>query len=68
MTKTLRSILQLNVAERLELVEDVWDSIARDTADLPLTVAQRKELDRRLQDESQPASSWDEVKKRVQGK
>ena len=68
MTKTLENILQLNVAERLELVEYLWDSIVQDAADLPLTVAQRKELDRRLRDESQPTSSWNEVKKRLQSK
>jgi putative addiction module component (TIGR02574 family) len=38
---------KLSVAERIQLVEDLWDSIAADS-DLPLTDAQKAELDRRL--------------------
>jgi putative addiction module component (TIGR02574 family) len=36
------------VEDRLRLVEDLWDSIAADQSALPLTDAQRRELDRRL--------------------
>ena len=39
---------QLNVDERIRLVEDLWDSIAADQNVLPLTQEQRLELDRRL--------------------
>ena len=39
---------RLQIEERLALVEDIWDSIAADSAALPLTNAQRAELDRRL--------------------
>ena len=39
---------QLPLDERLRLVEDLWDSIAADQKALPLTPAQRAELDRRL--------------------
>ena len=38
----------LPINERLKLVEDLWDSIAADQKALPLTDAQRAELDRRL--------------------
>ena len=38
----------LPVAERIKLVEDLWDSIAADQSALPLTSAQRAELDKRL--------------------
>jgi putative addiction module component (TIGR02574 family) len=41
----------LSIAERLQLVEDVWDSIATEQPDataLPVTAAERAELDRRL--------------------
>lgn len=38
----------LPVEKRIELVEEIWDSIAEDTADaLPLTAEQKAELDRR---------------------
>ena len=38
----------LSIGERMQLVEDIWDSIAADQAVLPLTDEQRVELDRRL--------------------
>ena len=41
-------IQDLPVAERLKLVEDLWDSIAAEQSALPLTEAQRAELDARL--------------------
>jgi putative addiction module component (TIGR02574 family) len=42
------SLRELSIDERIRLVEDLWDSIAEDQAALPLTPAQRAELDRRL--------------------
>jgi putative addiction module component (TIGR02574 family) len=39
---------ELPLDERIKLVEDLWDSIAADQKALPLTPAQRTELDRRL--------------------
>ena len=38
----------LPVSERIKLVEDLWDSIAADQSALPLTTAQKAELDQRL--------------------
>lgn len=39
---------QLSISERLQLVEDIWDSIAQEAPEaVPLTEAQRVELDRR---------------------
>ena len=67
MNASLKSlgIDQLSVEERLTLVEELWDSIAEDSAAVPLTDAQRAELDRRLADhEAHPDDvvSWDDVK------
>ena len=45
---TIADLLELSVAERIQLVEDLWDSIAAVPEALPLTDAQREELDRRL--------------------
>jgi putative addiction module component (TIGR02574 family) len=39
---------QLPIAERIRLVEDLWDSIAAEQDRLPLTPAQRAALDHRL--------------------
>jgi putative addiction module component (TIGR02574 family) len=67
MSVSLKSlgIERLSIAERLRLVEDLWDSIAADT---PLTDAQRTELDRRLADhEANPDDvvSWEEVQSSI---
>lgn len=44
----------LSIDERLQLVEDIWDSIAQDAnlraEALPLSNAQRAELERRVAD------------------
>ena len=56
---------RLGVEERIALVEDLWDSIAADSAAVPLTEAQRAELDRRIADhEANPddVAPWQEVK------
>ncbi|KAB8314956.1 addiction module protein [Tolypothrix campylonemoides VB511288] len=61
-------ISQLSVAERIQLAEDLWDSIIEQQEELPLSEAQQKELDRRLENYNKnPAngSSWEEVKKRL---
>ncbi len=68
MSTELSDILQMSVAERIQLVEDIWDSIAASPESLPVTDAQREELDRRLQAHAQnPAEvvSWDELKRKV---
>jgi len=40
----------LTTDERLDLLERLWDSLSSDPTSLPLTDAQRDELDRRLDD------------------
>lgn len=42
------SLHTIPIDERIRLVEDLWDSIAADQDNLPLTDDQRNELDRRL--------------------
>lgn len=50
MAATLQSlgIDQLSVADRLRLVQEIWDSIATEVEETPLTESQRQEVDRRL--------------------
>ena len=60
-------ISELSIAERIQLAEDLWDSILEQQEQLPLSPAQQQELDRRLENyEKNPTtgSSWEEVKKR----
>ena len=65
MTKvSLADILELDVSERIQLVEDIWDSIAAEPDSVTLTEAQRVELERRLASHRQSpetASLWEEV-------
>lgn len=56
----------LPVSERIQLVEDIWDSIAMDTVTgLDLTPDDRAELTRRVaQHQERPETSipWDQVR------
>ena len=47
MANVLEELENLSVAERLQLVEDLWDSIARSTAEVPIPQWQKDELARR---------------------
>ena len=63
-----QQLRSLPVAERLELVENLWDSIAEEPGDLRPTAAQVTELDRRLDRfEESPAegTDWDTLKGRI---
>jgi putative addiction module component (TIGR02574 family) len=56
---------RLSVEERLALVQEIWDSIAADADQVPLTEAQRRELERRLaahQADPTAVVPWEEVK------
>ena len=58
-------IERLGIEERLALVEELWDSIAADSSAVPLTDAQRTELDRRIAEhEAKPDDvvPWKEIK------
>ncbi len=69
MTLSRDEILKLTVSERLELIDTIWDSITTDPGDLPLTEAQRREIDRRLDHYAvnpPSLSPWDEVRARIE--
>jgi putative addiction module component (TIGR02574 family) len=61
---------RLSLAERIELVGELWDSIAATPEGVALTEAQKQDLQRRLdayRDNPQAGSPWEEVKARLQG-
>ena len=61
-------IFKLGRAERLQLVEDLWDSLAREGAQLPVSESKREELRRRKERLlRQPSSgrTWEQVKQRA---
>lgn len=39
---------RMGVDERIQLVQEIWDSIAAEADRLPLTEAEKRELDRRV--------------------
>jgi putative addiction module component (TIGR02574 family) len=64
----LSEILDLPAAERLQLVEEIWDSLAASVTDLPVPDWHREELDARLADPTEQATiSLDELKERLRG-
>jgi putative addiction module component (TIGR02574 family) len=61
----LSDILDLSVAERIELVQDIWDSIAEIPNDLILSEKQKAELDARstkLKKDPDSGILWEDVK------
>jgi putative addiction module component (TIGR02574 family) len=68
MRNTEFDFMKLSIAERIQLTEDLWDSIPPEAADLPLTEAQKAELDRRLEDlahDPDAGESWEVVRARL---
>lgn len=60
----ITELRKLSVAERLQLVDDIWESIAADADEAPLTAAQLDEArSRREEHLGDPASavSWESV-------
>lgn len=59
----------LTVSERIQLVEDIWDSIATESADaFPLSEARKAELYRRLEEhrnEPGTAIPWEKVREKL---
>ncbi len=67
----LEDIKKLSVAERILIVEDIWDCIISSKEDFPLTDEQKEELDLRLEayyKNPGEGKSWEEVKKNIQSK
>ncbi len=64
-------IASLSPEERLQLLDDLWESLSTTPEAVPLTHAQREELDRRLDelDREGPAGiPWEEVLRRIRGR
>ena len=71
MTISQHDIEMLTVEERLDLIERLWDSLSVTQDDIPLTDAQRAELDRRLDEleEKGPIGiPWEQVVDSIKSK
>lgn len=56
---------KLSIAERIDLVEEIWDSIAEENGCFELSEAQKQELDRRLESfRANPSRgrTWEEIR------
>jgi len=68
MTTPLRELEALSVSERVQLVEDLWDSIARSSEEIPIPQWQKDELDRRKQNylrNPESGQTWDQMKQDI---
>ena len=62
---------QLTPAERIVLVEELWESITIVPESVPVTDAQREDLQRRLdafRDDPKAGSTWADVKSRLRSR
>ena len=71
MSTEFSALLTLGLSERIELVEDLWDSIAAESDNVPLPDWQREELARREAEYARNprlAGTWEEAKQRILAK
>lgn len=65
------SVFDLSPAEKLQLVEDLWDDLAAAPEAVPVYEWQKQEVNRRkanLQTNPSSGRSWEEVKRRVRAR
>lgn len=63
-TTQINEILKLDIKDRINLVEIIWDSLADSSEKFELTESQKNELDERLKDYNENPEqgiSWDEL-------
>ena len=69
MAPEFQHLEKLPLAERIQLVEDLWDSIAQTSGeDLPVPEWQKAELERRRQEylrNPESAKPWSEIKRSI---
>jgi putative addiction module component (TIGR02574 family) len=64
-------IRKMSMQERLQLVVDIWDSIAKSPENVRITSAQKTELDRRLaayRKNPSRGDPWETVRDRIANK
>jgi putative addiction module component (TIGR02574 family) len=65
------AIADLSAEERLRLLEELWESLCVTPEAIPLTDAQREELDRRLDEldrEGPIGIPWEDVLRRIRSR
>ena len=51
-TSDLQALFALSTAERIELAQELWDSVAQDASTYTLTASEREEVELRLREHS----------------
>ena len=68
---TAADTLSLSIPERIQLVEDIWDTIASGAEGIELTTDEKRLIDERLEAyhrDPQADSPWSEVYQRIVSK
>jgi putative addiction module component (TIGR02574 family) len=66
--QSVNEILALPADERLRIVEAIWDSIAAEPDAIPVTQAQKREIEARLEEYRRDPSiaiPWESAKRRL---
>lgn len=67
----IQEVKELSRDEKLVLVQELWNEILSDSADIPLTEEQRQALDeaeKEVEKNPEDGSSWAKVKERLEKK
>ena len=70
MIEKIPELRTLSASDKLTLVTELWEDLASNPEDIPITPEQIAEVDRRLEEYRQNpglGSSWEEVKARILG-
>ena len=65
---TATDLLNLSIPERIQLVEDLWDTVAAEADSVELTEEEKKVIDERLEAyhrNPELGSPWEDVSKRI---
>lgn len=68
---TATDVLALSIPERIQLVEDIWDTIANEPEEIKLTAEDKRIIDERLaayHKNPDLGSPWEDVYKRIVSK
>jgi putative addiction module component (TIGR02574 family) len=71
MNPPIASVFDLSPTEKLQLVEDLWDDLAANPANVPVLDWQLDEVERRrnnLELNPYSAMTWDEIQRRVRSR
>lgn len=67
-TDTLSNIVEMPIEERIQFVEDVWNSIAKSPDSVEIPQWHKQELETRLQsylENPNAGATWQDVKKKI---